>query len=321
LEIKQFGKESTADLCDRMDKLDQFLKPKKPAADGYVVQDEDASSTNSGNKLGGKKDRVKPSEQANSTDITDGSTNNGNPYSDADYGSYPRVTELEQQFLGTTYVKDPLPERVTRLETKEFNKTWPDDALCDRIDRLDKRANPKSKKNSPASDNDSAGEDAGHSSIGSTIGKALMGLMGGGIGGPGLGTGMIGGMNGIGGMGMGPGLMSGLGGMHGAAERGNRNTQSTTSGPDSTGAASRNPFSQDAEPVVGTGPRISALEKFVFGREYTKSPTEERLQRLEKKLVPYEHHAANEDVARRVDRLWELLARANGQSKKPSAEH
>ncbi len=301
LEVKQFGKGSTGDLCDRMDKLDQFLKPKS----GYVNDDEDSASNSDNGGAGGSS--------------ADGASASGTSDTDSAPGNYPKVTALEEKLLKQTYVNEPLPARLARLETKEFNKTWPDEALCDRLDRLDKQVNPKSARrahaDAPGQDADQDTDTADHGTMGA-IGKALVGLLGG----------TVSGGNGIGGMGMGPGLLGGLsgmgpgGGMSGGTGRRNRNSQSTPPNAEPTAPVSRNPFAEGTNAVVGVGPRLSAMEKFIFGREFTNRPVEERLEKLEKKLVPYEHHTANDDAARRVDHLWSLLAESN-KSKKAAEPH
>ena len=83
-----------------------------------------------------------------------------------------------------------------------------------------------------------------------------------------------------------------------------------------------NPFAADAAPVQGLQARIAALEKFVFGRAQTSPKTKLRVQRLEKKLVPYEHHAASEeDLEKRVDHLWTTIEKGNkGSTKAPNAD-
>src|ERR1700722_3692728 len=64
-------------------------------------------------------------------------------YDDAGHGKYPRVTQLEQDLLGQTYVNDPLPTRVSRLEMKQYGKVSTGD-MCDRLDKLDEIVKPAS---------------------------------------------------------------------------------------------------------------------------------------------------------------------------------
>jgi hypothetical protein len=54
-----------------------------------------------------------------------------------DYGSYPRVTNLEQELLGHTYTNDSLPDRLKRLETKAYGAPSGSSDLCQRVDLLD----------------------------------------------------------------------------------------------------------------------------------------------------------------------------------------
>src|SRR5262249_9534362 len=61
-------------------------------------------------------------------------------YPKFDYTSYPRVTAIEKQLLGTTYEHEALPERIARLETKAFGKVSTSDDLGQRVDTLDQYA-------------------------------------------------------------------------------------------------------------------------------------------------------------------------------------
>jgi hypothetical protein len=107
------------------------------------------------------------------------------------------------------------------------------------------------------------------------------------------------------------GRMMGMGGGRGG---GGKNKQQATS---SAGPDERvNPFAPDADPVVGVEARTTAMEKFIFGRAETKLKIDARVQRLEKKLIPYEHHAERQTMNKRVDRLWSVLAAANNKAEK-----
>ncbi len=66
--------------------------------------------------------------------------NRGKTYPTFDYGNYPRVSQLEQNMLGTTYVQDALPDRLARLEQKAFGKPFTSADLSARVDRLDQYA-------------------------------------------------------------------------------------------------------------------------------------------------------------------------------------
>ena len=115
-------------------------------------------------------------------------------------------------------------------------------------------------------------------------------------------------------MGANMGGMGGLGGMNAAPDP-PPPTDSPTAAP-----KRQNPFTADAAPVETIEARTAALEKFIFGCTQGSRPMKQRVQRLEKKLVPYEHHEANEDLNARVDHLWSILSTANKQPEKPPAQ-
>ena len=77
----------------------------------------------------------------------------------------------------------------------------------------------------------------------------------------------------------------------------------------------KNPF-LDAAPETSTD-RISVMERMVFGHIYDNRAEAERLERLEKKLVPYEHNLAQKDVTSRVNNLWNILKVANTMNSTP----
>ena len=77
-----------------------------------------------------------------------------------------------------------------------------------------------------------------------------------------------------------------------------------------------NPFAPDADPVEGVEARTTAMEQFIFGRAEGKLKIEARVQRLEKKLIPYEHHAEGKPLSKRVDRLWSTLEAANKRAER-----
>jgi hypothetical protein len=73
-----------------------------------------------------------------------------------------------------------------------------------------------------------------------------------------------------------------------------------------------NPFGPDAAPVNGLDARTAALERFVFGHSEANPKMKVRVQRLEKRLVPYEHHdPSDKDFEKRVDHLWATLEAGN----------
>ena len=131
-----------------------------------------------------------------------------------------------------------------------------------------------------------------------------MGGMGGGMGGMGGGMGGMGGGMGGGGMGRG---------------RGNSNAQQPA---DTTPPVIKhqNPFGLDAAPAEGLEARTAALENFIFGSPQKKLPMKTRVERLEKRLVPYEHHKSSDDLNERIDHLWSMLASANKPSEKAPAQ-
>lgn len=73
----------------------------------------------------------------------------------------------------------------------------------------------------------------------------------------------------------------------------------------------QNPFGIEAKRTEGLEDRAAALENFVYGKVEKKLPIQKRVQRLERKLVPYEHHNEKEDLELRLDHLWAILSAAN----------
>ncbi len=53
----------------------------------------------------------------------------------------------------------------------------------------------------------------------------------------------------------------------------------------------------------------------------TTRPAQDRLERLEKRLVPYQHNLAQKDVTSRVNNLWNILNVANTFKNAPTAAH
>ncbi len=287
LEMKAFGKSyPNTPLCDRVDKLNEYSPSKyKPAYETDPGEDASTGDTTNGaqasNTAGGA---ANSSASATSTDGA------GGQYTAADYGNYPRVTALEQKVLGKTYEKDPLPVRVARLETKQFGKASPSDDLADRLDRLDKAVDPHG--NALATDGPaSSGQDAsqsGRPGFGGAIGRSLLNMVG---------SSMLG----FGGVGPGPSNPNGIG-------YGIGNNYEPDK-PKSTDVA--NPFLSSSTPTKGMENKTAVMERFVFGSEKASLPIAERVQHLEKKLVPYEHHKGDEDLNARVDHLWSILSAAN----------
>lgn len=79
-----------------------------------------------------------------------------------------------------------------------------------------------------------------------------------------------------------------------------------------------NPF---VNGVSGTDQRLSAIEEFVYGHNYALRSAQDRLERLEKRLVPYQHNLAQKDVTYRVNNLWNILNVANTLNSAPTAAH
>ncbi len=73
--------------------------------------------------------------------------------------------------------------------------------------------------------------------------------------------------------------------------------------------------------VTGTDQRLSAIEEFVYGHNYATRPAQDRLDRLEKRIVPYQHNLAQKDVTFRVNNLWNILSVANTFNSAPTAAH
>ncbi len=275
LEIKQFGKQSSGDLCDRLDKFDRFLKP-----DAETVSQSDADIWGEGS----------PTPPA-STVTSRGASSEG----DSAPSNYPRVNELEQRILGATHLDEPVLDRVARLENQKFDKEYAEDTLCDRIDRLDRVM--KLKGPAPAI---SSPKTARTTTGGGAFKRGLMGLMGGALG-------------------AGPGAFEDSNRQPGGSSKARKNDDSEQGTSAEKAPVVRNPFAAEAEPAVGTSARMSQLEKFVWGRSYEGQPSEERLQRLEKKLIPYLHNTASQGMEQRVNRLWSTLEAANSRAKRTAA--
>jgi hypothetical protein len=82
------------------------------------------------------------------------------------------------------------------------------------------------------------------------------------------------------------------------------------------------PADPPQNPFLGNTPdnstdRISVMERMVFGHVYENRPDMERMERLEKKLVPYEHNLAQKDLPYRVNNVWNILKVANTMNSTP----
>jgi hypothetical protein len=82
-----------------------------------------------------------------------------------------------------------------------------------------------------------------------------------------------------------------------------------------------NPFGADAAPVTGIDARTAALERFIFGHSDMNPKMKVRVQKLEKRLVPYEHHDPNDkNFEKRIDHLWSTLEAGNKGSTRVPGE-
>ncbi len=96
------------------------------------------------------------------------------------------------------------------------------------------------------------------------------------------------------------------------------NSSDNDSDDDAPPKAPVNPF---VAGVTGTDQRLSAIEEFVYGHNYATRSAQDRLERLEKRLVPYQHNLAQKDVTSRVNNLWNILNVANTFNSAPTAAH
>ena len=239
LEKFVFGGPETGTVQARVERLQAAIVPTKP--DSTTAALPSAKGTTSSAKQ-----------------MATAAASTGKAYDASDYGSYPRVAQLEEQFFGKSFASDALPVRIARLETKQFGKPSPDEDMCCRMDRLDKIA----LKSPPSSTtNSQALADGGAPN------------------------------------------MTPLG-----MNRGFQNSSDDSDAP--AKPAIQNPFAPGAIAIKGAEQRCSTLEKFVFGHEHIGKPLAERVAKLEKKLVPYEHDASR-DIPSRIDHLWTMLDAAN----------
>jgi hypothetical protein len=209
-------------------------------------------------------------------------------YDPSDFGSYPRVAELEQQLFNKTFKSDPLPVRVARLETKEFGKTSPNEDLCDRMDRLDLVAlKPAPNSNAPTAVASAPNYPQTYGPDGTPAPPGQHWVQYGSV----------------------PNLMP-------FNRFADANSKYPADPDEPAKPVIENPFAPGATKINGVEQRTLTLEKFVFGHEHAGKPIAERVAKLEKKLVPYEHNE-DKDIATRVDHLWTMLNAANTMNKSP----
>jgi TolA-binding protein len=166
-----------------------------------------------------------------------------------DYGSYPRVTQLEQELLGTTYTKEALPSRLARLETKAFGKPSDSADLSLRTDNLDQYAQRHD-----------------------IYGDRNVALR------P-------------------PAQAAPIAAMDSAPPP-------------------ENPFENSNE-ITSAEERVSTMEKSMFNHIYSSRDMQERVARLEKKLIPYEKNLDKKSLDSRITHLWTILTVANTMNKSP----
>jgi hypothetical protein len=78
-----------------------------------------------------------------------------------------------------------------------------------------------------------------------------------------------------------------------------------------------NPYLQPN--AISTNDRVSAMEKAVFGHDYANRSLKDRVERLEKKIIPYKHGQESQSLPVRVDQLWSILSVANTLKSAPVA--
>ena len=78
-----------------------------------------------------------------------------------------------------------------------------------------------------------------------------------------------------------------------------------------------NPFLQTNS--TSTNDRVNAMEKAVFGHDYANRSLKDRVERLEKKVIPYKHGQESQSLPMRVDQLWSILSVANTLKSSPIA--
>jgi hypothetical protein len=275
LEKFVFGGPETGGVKERVERLKAAIVP-APASQPTASSQSSLAGPKSGDKTSSKSSPVASSKTQPTT-----------TYDPSDFGSYPRVAQLEQQFFNKTFTADPLPVRVARLETKEFGKSSPNEDLCDRMDRLDRIALKPSPQESPAAGNGAVA----HSAYDGPAGPAP------------------------------PGQHWVQYGFPPNITPFNQFADAKSDYPsDGSGEGGKpaieNPFAPGSAKINGVEQRTATLEKFVFGHEHFGKPIAERVEKLEKKLVPYEHNG-DKDIATRVDHLWTMLNAANTMNKSP----
>jgi hypothetical protein len=306
LENFVFGSKQTGSVTDRLAHL-QAAIVSQPAADngsagsaatGQTATNSGAESTSTAGGTGNT------TSSNSNTNAVGGANTSGETYPTFDYANYPRVTELEQQLLGTSYPHDALPDRLNRLETKAFGKPAASQDLAQRVDSLDRYAQR---------------HDIFHERPSQPVASSSWGAPSS----PGVApAGSWGPPNGSAG--------SYGAGSYGAGSPPGWNTAGGSYGAGTSSAAASNngnqlaygappPVNQFSPDVQGIDQRVATMEQSVFGQSYSNRPLADRVSRLEKKMVPYEHNLGSNDLPTRVDHLWTILSVAHTLQNSPTA--
>ncbi len=272
-----FGGRQTGSAQARLTRLESAISSNQPAPGTPTPSQIEVSPTTSTLATSPSAASASAKSAANNQAPSDDSDDSVTSTSSFAYGNYPRVTELEQDMLGTTYVHEALPQRLSRLETKAFGSPSTANDLCARVDGLDLYADRHhifKDKHDPLVNTEMASSPSSmfSRSAFSAGGRAPMSM----------------------------------------------NYESPDTTEDSQPKPPVNPF---VDGVTGTDQRLSAMEEFTYGHNYATRPVGDRLARLEKRLVPYEHNLTAKDVPTRVDNLWSILSVANTLKNSPTAAH
>jgi len=281
LEQFVFGSKSTGPIPDRMQALSvaiQNAAPKNGSGGDAVSSRQDSSSVQNSGQSSASTPGLAPPLGAN--------TPVASSYGDLGFGSYPRVTQLEQQLLGKTYVSDPLPKRVSRLEMKQFGKVTPGDDYGDRIDQLD-QAVPRS----PTTANNDADEGQTYSAAPANAAPGSPRYAP--VPTPYAGANPAGA----------PRSAAAPNGIPVAPsfQRPRGATGSPATAYVSTTDSLPSQQEQEASGDYGRYPRVSALEQKVFGLTYEKDSLPVRIARLEEK--EFGKASPDDDYGERIDRL------------------
>ena len=288
LENFVFGMKQSGSISDRLARLQASVvnKPAGDASAGTANSNAAGSAVGAGTGIGagagvgaGAGTGAGVGAGAGVPNAASGTSTATESYPTFDYTNYPRVTELEQHLLGVTYPQDALPDRLNRLETKAFGKTFPSEELIQRVDGLDSYAQ-----------RHDIYQDRQFQPVASGAAGAPVGW---------------GAANGVGSPSASP-TWSSAAGMNNGSQAG-------------YGSAAAQPANQFNSDVTATDQRVAIMEQSVFGHSYANRPLAERVLRLEKKMIPYEHDLGNQDLPARVDHLWTIMSVAQTLKSSPTA--